>query len=58
MRTLSYAPLLSLVALCTFEPQVHAYQLYNEDDGGTVLNADLSAAFGWFGSEKNYIGDP
>jgi len=58
MRTLSYAPLLSLVALCTFEPQVHAYQLYSEDDGGTVLNADLSAAFGWFGSEKNYIGDP
>jgi hypothetical protein len=58
MRTLSYAPLLSLVALCTFEPQAHAYQLYNEDDGATVLNADLSAAFGWFGSEKNYIADP
>lgn len=58
MRPLIYAPLLSLVALCTFEPQAQGYELYNENDGATVLNAELSAGFGWFGSEKNYLADP
>ncbi|MHA4977891.1 alginate export family protein [Pseudomonas extremorientalis] len=58
MRTPPYAPLLSLVALCAFEPQAHAYTLYNEDDGGTLLNAELGAGFGWFGSTRNYLGDP
>ncbi|CAN1600905.1 alginate export family protein [Pseudomonas sp. B21-028] len=58
MRTPLYAPMLSLVALCTFEPQAHGYELYNEGDGTTVLNADLWAGFGWFGSQKNYIADP
>lgn len=43
MRTPLYAPMLSLVALCTFEPQAHGYELYNEGDGTTVLNADLWA---------------
>lgn len=58
MRTPPYAPLLSLVALCAFEPQAHAYTLYNEGDGATVLNAELGAGFGWFGSTRNYLGDP
>lgn len=58
MRTPPYAPLLSLVALCAFEPQAHAYPLYTEGDGGTVLNAELGVGFGWFGSTRNYLGDP
>lgn len=58
MRTPHYAPLLSLVALCSFEPSAQGYELYKEDDGGTVLNADLWAGLGWFGSNKNYLGDP
>ena len=58
MRTPPYAPLLSLVALCAFEPQAHAYTLYNEEDGATVLNAELGAGFGWFGSTRNYLSDP
>ncbi|CAH0134865.1 alginate export family protein [Pseudomonas brassicacearum] len=58
MRTPHYAPLLSLVALCAFEPQAQGYELYNENDGGTVLNAELWAGFGWFGSSENYLGDP
>lgn len=58
MRTPHYAPLLSLVALCAFEPQAQGYELYNENEGGTVLNAELWAGFGWFGSSKNYLGDP
>src|SRR3989344_5090752 len=58
MRLPPYAPLLSLVALCAVGSQAHAYTLYNEDDGTTVLNADLGAAFGWFGSTHNYLGDP
>ncbi|SDB59524.1 hypothetical protein [Pseudomonas sp. NFACC13-1] len=58
MRTPHYAPLLSLVALCAFEPPAQGYELYNENEGGTVLNAELWAGFGWFGSSKNYLGDP
>ncbi|WP_460078211.1 alginate export family protein [Pseudomonas sp. H3_H05] len=58
MRPPHYAPLLSLVALCAFEPQAQGYELYNENDGGTVLNAELWAGFGWFGSSENYLGDP
>lgn len=58
MRIPPYAPLLSMVALCAVGVQAHAYTLYTEDDGATVLNADLGAAFGWFGSTRNYIGDP
>ncbi|SFO78993.1 hypothetical protein SAMN03159304_05064 [Pseudomonas sp. NFACC24-1] len=58
MRSPHYAPLLSLVALCAFEPQAQGYELYNENEGGTVLNAELWAGFGWFGSSKNYLGDP
>ncbi|WP_460136858.1 alginate export family protein [Pseudomonas sp. S1_E04] len=58
MRTPPYGPLLSLVALCAFEPQAHGYELYNENDGATTLNAELWAGFGWFGSEKNYLGNP
>lgn len=58
MRTCNYGPLLSMVALCAIEPQAQAYTLYTENEGATVLNADFSAAFGWFGSARNYIGDP
>lgn len=58
MRIPPYAPLLSLVALCAAGSQAHAYTVYSEDDGATVLNADLGAGFGWFGSTRNYIGDP
>ena len=58
MRSPRYAPLFSLAALCAFGPQAHAYQLYTEDDGATVLNADVWAAYGAFGSSKNYLGDP
>ena len=46
MRTHSYAPVLSLVALCTVGSQARAYELYNENDGATVLNADLWAGVG------------
>ncbi|TKJ78625.1 hypothetical protein PspCFBP13509_15235 [Pseudomonas sp. CFBP13509] len=58
MRIPPYAPLLSLVALCAAGSQAQAYTVYSEDDGATVLNADLGAGFGWFGSTRNYIGDP
>ena len=58
MRTHSYAPVLSLVALCTVGSQARAYELYNENDGATVLNADLWAGVGWYTANKNYLGDP
>ncbi|VVN49952.1 hypothetical protein PS687_00124 [Pseudomonas fluorescens] len=58
MRIPPYAPLLSLVALCAAGSQAHAYTVYSENEGATVLNADLGAGFGWFGSTRNYIGDP
>lgn len=51
-------PLLSLVALCSLASQAQGHELYNEDDGRTVLNADLEAGYGWFSSERNYLGDP
>ncbi|MCF4978665.1 hypothetical protein GIW56_24765 [Pseudomonas gessardii] len=58
MRIPPYGPLISLVALCAFEPAAQGYELYNEDEGATVLNADLWAGLGWFSSARNYIGDP
>jgi hypothetical protein len=51
-------PLLPLVAICTLASQAQALEVYNENDGKTVLNANLEAAYGWFSSEKNYLGDP
>lgn len=56
MRSAIYAPLLSLVALCTLAPQARAYEIYK--DGETHLNANLTAGYGLFGSKHNYIGRP
>jgi len=58
MRTQIYAPVISLVALFSVQPQAYAYELYNEDEGKTFLNADLWAGFGWFGTQKNYLANP
>ncbi|WP_425930403.1 hypothetical protein [Pseudomonas sp. NyZ201] len=58
MRTPPFARCFSLLALCAMDPAAQAYELYNEGDGASVLNADLSAGFGWFGSSHNYLGDP
>jgi len=35
-----------------------AIELYNEDEGATVLNADLSAGYGWYSSSRNYLAGP
>lgn len=58
MRSPPCSPLFSLVALCALTPMAQAIELYNEDEGATVLNADLSAGYGWYSSSRNYLGDP
>ncbi|BFO54916.1 hypothetical protein [Acidovorax sacchari] len=55
MRSVRYAPLLSLAAICMAEaPSARAFELYK--DGETYLNADLVAGYGLFGAQRNYVG--
>ncbi|WP_028696313.1 hypothetical protein [Pseudomonas cremoricolorata] len=58
MRISRRPSLLPLLALCALTPPTQAYELYNENDGATVLNAELGAGFGWYSASRNYRGDP
>lgn len=43
-------------AFCMVAPSAQAYELYAE--GETTLNAELTAGYGVFSTERNYIGRP
>lgn len=54
-RSIPFASAMLIYSLCQ---QAQAYKLYSENDGTTVLNADLTGAVGFYSLNRNYLADP